>query len=161
MIYDNADTVEAIAQTLIPNYHAELATARMRYVFAEKASMKAGVPVAGKSRKMSGVAEFLTDTDFVIEVALDIWNEMTGEQRIALVDHLLEYCTGEEDEEDAGAPMKWKMREPDVKEFGTILRRQGAWNESLANFASVARQINLNDLIQETSTEQQQQATLS
>jgi DNA-binding IscR family transcriptional regulator len=40
------------------------------------------------------------------------------------------------------------------------LRRQGAWNESLANFASVARQINLTDLIQETS-EQQQQATLS
>lgn len=156
-LYDNADSVEAIASTLIPNYHSELVTARIRYVFVDKASMKAGVPVAGKARKMSGAMEFLTDADFVVEVALDVWNEMTGDQRTALVDHLLEYCTGEEDEEDAGAPMKWKLREPDVKEFGTVLRRQGAWNESLAEFASVARQIDLSEIVEETS---EQVATL-
>lgn len=158
-IYDNADSVETLAQTLIPNYHSELATARIRYVFVDKASMKAGKPVAGKAKKITGAMEFLTDCDFVVEVAGDLWNEMTSEQRTALVDHLLEYCTGEEDEEDAGAAMKWTLREPDIKEFDTILRRHGAWNESLASFVSVARQIDLPEIIE--STTQQQGASLS
>jgi len=158
-IYDNADSVETMAQKLIPNYHAELSSARIRYVFVDKASMKSGKPVPGKARRITGAMEFLTDADFVIEVAADVWNEMTSEQRMALVDHLLEYCTGEEDEEDAGAPMKWRLREPDVKEFGTILHRHGAWNENLANFVNIARQIGLSEIVEETR--HQQKSTLS
>jgi hypothetical protein len=158
-IYDNADAVQALATQLIPTYHPELATARIRYVFCDKAGMKGGKPVNGKVRKISGVLEYLLDVDFLMEVGLDRWNEMTAEQRTALVDHLLECCWGEEDEEDAGAPMKWTLREPDVREFSSILRRHGAWNDDLAGFTSIAKEIDLQAIVSETSTEATQQQT--
>lgn len=81
-----------------------------------------------------------------MEVALDQWNELDAHRRTALVDHLLECCFGEEDEEDGGA-MKWKVRDPDVKEFRTILQRYGAWNEDLIGFVSVAKQVNIDSMV--------------
>ena len=155
-IFDDAESVQALATSLIPNYHPELATARIRYIFCEKASMKGGKPVLGKVRKISGILEFMTDTDFVMEIPTDRWTDMPQEQRRALVDHLLERCTGEEDEEDASATMKWSMREPDVQEFSSILRRHGAWNDDLAGFASVAKEIDLEAIVEETSAVVQQ-----
>jgi len=145
--YAHAESVESIANQLLPSLHPELATARLGYVFVDKASMKNGHPVRGVVRKVSGVMEFLVEKDFVIEVALDQWNELSDIQRRALVDHLLERCTGEEDEDNGS--MKWKMREPDVHEFTSILRRHGAWNESLAGFVSVAAMTNTAALVEE------------
>ena len=146
-LYSLAESVEAVAKTLIPTYHPELATARIIYVFVEKASMKNGRPVLGKAKKVSGALEFLLEADFMLEVALDQWNDLTPQQRQALTDHLLERCTGEEDEEDAGAAMKWSCREPDVTEFMSILQRHGAWNEALSGFVSVAQRVNVETLV--------------
>jgi hypothetical protein len=143
-VYGNAESVEAIAKNLIPMYHPELATARVKYIFVDKASMKNGKPIFGKVRKVSGVLEYLLESDFMLEVGLDQWNELNEQQRGALVDHLLERCTGEESEEDAS--MKWTMREPDVQEFSAILRRHGAWNDELTAFASVAKQIDIEEI---------------
>lgn len=136
--YSDAENVEQMAIDLIRNFHPELATANIKYVFKEKASMKAGKPQRGVVRKISGLTKYLTGLDFVVEVALDQWNPLPDHHRRALVDHLLERMFGEEDPEDAGAPMKWKLREPDVHEFSTILRRHGAWNEDLQTFVGVA-----------------------
>lgn len=153
-IYGNAESVEALATTLIPTSHPELATARIRYVFVDKASMKNGLPVPGKVRKVSGVMEFLLESDFMMEVALDVWNDQDEATRAASIDHLLECCTGEESDEEGGdGTMKWSMREPDVHEFASILRRHGAWNESLVGFTSVAKQINVEALVAEVEEE--------
>ena len=146
-LYSSAESVEAVAQYLIPNYHPELATARIRYIFVDKASQKNGRPVAGKVRRISGSLEYLLETDFLMEIALDQWNEKTNQQRQALVDHLLERCTGEEDEQNGD--MKWTTREPDVAEFTVILRRHGAWNDDLAGFASVAKTVDVESLIED------------
>lgn len=147
-VYGSAETVEQEAKKLIPTYHPDLATAEIRYVFVDKGSSKGGRPVLGKVRKLSGAMEFLLSANFMLEVALDTWNELSPRQRTALVDHLLERCQGEEDEEDAGAPMKWTVREPDVQEFNTILQRHGAWNEALSGFVSVARRINVDSMVE-------------
>jgi hypothetical protein len=135
------DTVGTIAGGLIPNYHAELASARIKYVFVSEASMKGGHEQYGRVKKVSGFLEWAIECDFLIEVALDKWNELEAHQRTALVDHLLERCTGEEDEKSGD--MKWKIREPDVQEFASILDRYGAWHTSLAGFVSVAKRVNL------------------
>jgi len=145
--YDTADSVENIANGLIPNYHPELATARVMYVFVDKASAKGGRELSGKARKFSGFLEWALESDFVLEVALEKWNDMTESQRTALVDHLLECCTGEEDE-DTGA-MSWKIREPNVQEFSSVLHRQGAWNEGLQEFVAMAKGINIDEVIAE------------
>jgi len=151
-VYSSAETVESIAGGLIPNYHPELATARIMYAFVDKASQKGGKDVLGKVRKLAGLQEWAMERDFVIEVALDKWNELSESQRTALTDHLLERCFGEE-EEESGA-MKWRLREPDVQEFSTILERHGAWHESLVGFVTVAHSINIDDIVEEETVEQ-------
>lgn len=139
--YENAEGVEAIATTLIPSYHPDLATARFRFVFKEKASKKGGKLVQGAVKKMSDLMIFLIDADYLVEVPLEVWNEADATKRTALVDHLLERCYGEEDEESG--EMKWKIREPDVQEFSSILRRHGTWTEDLVGFVSVAQTLDL------------------
>lgn len=140
---DAGDTVGKIASSLIPNYHPELATARMNYVFVDKASKKGGRPILGRAKKISGFLEWVIESDFLIEIALDEWNNLSEHQRVALVDHMLEYCTGVEDEKNGA--MKWTSREPDVQEFSTILDRYGAWNQTLAGFVSVAKRVQLDE----------------
>ena len=143
--YGLSEAVEAMAQQTIPIYHPYLATARICYLYVDKGSMKAGRPVLGKVKKVSGALKFLLEKDFIVEIALDFWNELADTQRQALVDHLLEQCFGEEDE-DSGE-MVWSVREPDVREFSTILRRHGAWNENLAGFVSVAKTVNIDEMV--------------
>lgn len=146
--YFTAETVEQIAAGLIPNYHPELATARILYLFVDKASKRGGKDVLGKAQKVTGWTQFALERDFMIVVAADRWNELDANQRTALVDHLLERCTGEEDDEDGGS-MKWTMRDPDVQEFGSILQRYGAWHQDLVSFVNVAQQIELDDIIED------------
>lgn len=160
-IYDNAESVEAVAKTLIPSYHPELATARIRYVYVDKASNKGGKVQLIKVRKVSGVLQFLLDLDFLVEVPLDKWNELSAAQRNALVDHGLERCYGQEDEEDPGAPMKWVLRDPDVQEFGTILRRHGAWNPDLAGFTSIAQGIDIDEVMGAQQGEEEESDNVS
>jgi hypothetical protein len=150
-VYGNAESVESIANRLVPTFHPELATARIVYTFVDKASMKNGKPVAGKVKKVSGVLEFLLDKDFIFEVAMDVWNEYNEQQRDALIDHLLERCVGEEDENDG--EMSWSTREPDVQEFSSILRRHGAWNDDLQGFVSIAKDIDIGELVEEVVEE--------
>ena len=145
-MYGEAELVESYAKKLIGPFHPELATARIKYIFVDKGSIKSGRPVFGKVRKISGALEYLTQLDFLVEIALDHWNELTEQQRTALVDHLLERCWGEESEEDSGA-FKWSIREPDVQEFGSILQRHGVWNDSLGGFVSIAKKIKVDDLV--------------
>lgn len=145
--YNEAETVERIANGLIPNYHPELAEARIMYVFVDKAGTKNGREVWGKSQKVSGLWEWALERDFVIQVAQDKWNELDETQRTALVDHLLESCTGEEDE-DSGE-MKWKIRDPEVQEFSSILKRYGAWHVGLQSFVQIAKEIDLDSIIEQ------------
>ena len=146
--YVDAESVEAQALQIIPLYHAELASAKIKYYFVTEHAMKGGRPITGKARKLSGAAQFLSGGyNFAIEIAMDLWNEATDAQRKATIDHLLEYCTGAEDEETG--EMVYSMREPDVHEFSTILRRHGAWNSDLEGLIQVAQSIHIEDRVQE------------
>lgn len=150
-LYSDAEGVAAEAQRLIPLYHPELATARMRFIYVDKASQKNGRPIYGKVKRVSGNMEFLLELDFLIEVGLDAYNELTAEQRTAAIDHLLEQCTGEEDEKTG--EMKWSMREPDVREFTTIFRRNGAWQDHYAEFIAVAKLIDVDSIVAEVTSD--------
>jgi len=151
--YSDAESVESIAKRVIPDYSPHLATARMRYVFVDKASKKGGQEILGKVRRLGGAIEHLLEADFLIEVAQDKWNEMSQTQREALTDHLLERCHGEEDEKSG--EMKWTVQEPDVQEFASILRRHGAWNDQLISFCTIAKEIELDQIIEDETEEEE------
>ena len=147
--YSEAESVETVAKELIPLFHAELVEAQIKYYFVSEHSTRGGRAIYGKAKKLSGAGQFLAGGfDFTVEVALDLWNQMDPEHRRATIDHLLEYCTGEPDEDDGGE-MKYTMREPDVKEFSTILRRHGAWNDDLVGLIQVAQTIRIDERVQE------------
>lgn len=151
-MYNPSEAVEAMAKSLIPSHHPELATARMAFLFVDKTSRKGGRERWGSVTKVSGRWEFMTELDFIIEVASPIWNDITERQRQALVDHLLECCSGEEDEQSG--EMKWSTREPDVQEFSSILQRHHVWNDSLTAFIRVAQEIDLSGIISSEMSEE-------
>lgn len=137
VLFDFAENVEELAEDLISKYHPDLATARFKYVYRSKASKSAGVPVPGKVKKIGGASQFAFDTDFLMEIALDQWNNFTAKQRVALIDHLLSRCVGEEDEKTGD--MKWKVRPPRVQEFPEVAERNGQWNDGLIDMSKVLR----------------------
>jgi len=151
-IYSDGDSIEVFAKPLIGPYHPELATARILYVFVSEHSKENGIPKWGSAKKLSGPLEYLLESDFLIEVPLDLWNDAPEAERVARVDHLLECCTGEEDEKTGG--LKWVIRKPDVKEFTSIFRRHGLYHDGLRTFASVAKAINIDEMIEEVGIEE-------
>lgn len=129
VIFADFDTAVEIVKKLIPKYHPELATAEFRYICRSKASKKAGRPVAGNVYKMAGKSRYLVGSDYVLEVALDCWNNLEPNQRMALIDHLLSRCVGTEDEQNG--EMKFSIRPPEVQEFPEVAERHGQWNDGL------------------------------
>jgi len=148
--YSPAESVQSVAQSLLATYHPELAGARVAYMFIDRVPTKGGRELYGKAVKVSGRWESLTELDFCIEVSLPKWNDLTDDQKTALVDHLLERCSGEEQEDGS---LKWILREPDVQEFSTILQRRGIWNESLVGFVQVAQGLDIASIMQEETGE--------
>lgn len=133
VLFGDSEAAEQLASSIIRKHHPELAHARIRYICRSKASLRGGVPVAGSVYKMSGKFEHLVQADFLLEVALDVWNPMNSGQRAALVDHLLTRCVGKEDEKTG--EMKWSVRPPEVQEFPEVAERHGQWNDGLVEIA--------------------------
>lgn len=151
--YAVAESVSRFAESLIATQHPHLATAQIDYLFVDKEMKAKGRILFGKVSCPGALLKYYTGKDFIMEISTKSWNELTAQQRQALVDHLLERCSGEEDE-DSGE-MKWKLREPDVQEFGTILHRHGVWHDGLRDFISVARTIPFDAIISEETVEEQ------
>ena len=149
--YYEAEAVQNIASGLIPAYHPELATARIGYVFVSAPSKKGGRELFGTASKVTGVNAYLQELDFLIIVAEPKWTDLSDHPRKALVDHLLEHCTSEEQKDGS---YKWIMREPDVHEFSSILQRWGIWHDGLNEMVSVAKEL-------EVTTESQSSDELS
>ena len=67
--------------------------------------------------------------EFVIELGADCWNNLNEAQRLALLDHLLCFIGGEEDEKSG--EMKYFLSTPDVYYFSEEVERNGSWREDM------------------------------
>jgi predicted metallopeptidase len=128
--YWNADEVRDIAQPLIEQFHEHLLVATILYVFRSEATETKSRVVLGTARKVTGLnaylafRELLNDTRqaftfYVIEIAHDTWQKLTGPQRIALVDHELSHIGRD------------GMIGHDVEEFSSVVARHGLWKPDL------------------------------
>ena len=134
VVFDDFPTIADMTEKLIAKYHPELGSASFKYICRSKSTKNSGKPVPGNVYRMGGKFRHLVDSDFVIEIALDCWNEFEPSQRTALIDHLLSRCTGIEDEQNG--EMKWGIRHPEVQEFPEVASGNGCWNDSLTEMAS-------------------------
>lgn len=86
--------------------------------------------------KAGSKLRFHAELDFVLEFNWTVWQDLTAEQRIALVDHELSHL-GRGDEE------QWILLHHDVEEFTGVVKRWGAWQPELLQFAQAIRQLDL------------------
>lgn len=142
LLFSDSEAVQEVAQKLITKHHHELASANIVYLCRNKSAKSGGKPVAGHVKKATPMEKHVArsyfgngeEPDFFITVALDVWNELQPNQRVALVDHLLTRCQAEEDEKSG--EMKYSIRPPQVQEFPEIAERHGRWNEDLVEMGN-------------------------
>jgi len=138
MQYDLAQEPKLIAEEMIPKFHDHLSRSRIEYVFLSETPNTKGKELYGRARKKGGLDAFLAaqlesePADFfVIEFSKPIWDQLTKNQKHALVDHELSHCWLDEE----GA---LKILPHDVEEFSGVIKRHGLWRPDIEHFAEIA-----------------------
>ncbi len=144
--YLPAPDVAATAMPLIAEYHSDLASAPIVYVFRSPPSRSRDRIVLGRALRVMGLNAFLValaageapddfldavaadHTFFVMEIALEYWQDAAPEARAAIVDH--ELCHFYIDPENG----ELKIRAHDLEEFDEVVYRHGAWHEGIRSF---------------------------
>ena len=145
--YWRAREVADIAEGLIREFHEHVGEMTVRYIFRSKHSRVSGRVRLASVRKVGGLTAYLAqahelesdpgprppapvaESFFLMEVAHDTWLNLTGSQRIALVDHELSHIGA--DGELVGH---------DIEEFSTVVARHGAWKPDLTAFIEATKQ---------------------
>lgn len=144
-----ADEVRAIARKLIADHHPHLEEATIRYLFTNQTRRKCDKVRLGSTQKLSPIMRYLTSgenrsvedgADFIILVGENEWTDLEPDQRRAMVDHELEHCGYEEDDE---GNTKWVIRGHDVEEFAAVITRHGLWSHDLQRIGDVVDQLRL------------------
>lgn len=115
---------------IINNHRQDLAMAAIITMFRKGKWASKQRDTWAQAKKVSQEMQAVTGpVDFLIVVNEDIWEKITEDQRIALIDHELCHCRRGDDDKH-GNP-KWEMVGHDVEEFYSVIRRYGVWSEEL------------------------------
>lgn len=143
--------VREIAEEIIDLHHPHLEDAKnlIGYYMREGNS-----DWAGKCKKCTAFERHLTKRTFFIFINEEVWDGLSTEQRVALVDHELCHIVREKEEQLDKETKKvvmgwanrdnvnnWKIREHDVEEFSEIIQRHGLWEQGIESFAVAVRQV--------------------
>lgn len=129
-----ADVVK-LATSVRKQHHPDLKDAIFAYVFVPKAPVRRGKLTLGTASKAGKVLQLLAKVDFVISLARDRWEELTPEQRKALLDHEFSHCAPKTNPK--GDRVGWQTVGHDVEEFCAVLERWGLWHRDVERFARV------------------------
>jgi len=150
--YWESDELKELAEDLIANAHPYLASAKIAYLFKDKASRKnltldgeTTQVIPGNFTKMgAGKYELLTKKDLVLEFGYDIWQEYSVAQRRYWVDTLLSGITGEED--DKGGDMHyWSIPYP-IAFYPDVIKRNGLVLDELRDAYQIMKAVYEEDL---------------
>ena len=128
----SSSTHETI-RDLIANHHPHLADIvdDIVVVFKDKASVKGDRPILGTTAKAPAILSILGEREyrFVLTIGNDHWTLLKECQREALIDHLLCFIGGKEDEKTG--EMKYYMQTPDIFYFSEEEERHGNWRSDI------------------------------
>ena len=135
--YEKAEEVEKMARTrVIPNWHPDLNGVRIAYLFDEEIGDVKGKTCLAKIKKASPTEVYFGRVDAVMIVDKTIWNVLTPDKRLALIDH--ELCHLVLDNEG-----NVKTRAHDLEEFADVVSRHGLWTSDLQHFQEKTKQLHL------------------
>ena len=124
-----SSSTHEIIRDLTANHHPHLVDIvdDIVVVFKDKASRKGDRPILGTTAKAPAILSVLGEREyqFVLTIGNDCWVKLNEAQRTALIDHLLCFIGGKEDEKTG--EMKYFMQTPDVFYFSEEESRHGNW----------------------------------
>jgi hypothetical protein len=121
-----------LAEELIGNYHTEIATASMVFLYRDKASpaeIESGQVAIVK--RVTGVWNTLTEKDYVILITYELWNGLSSVEQTAMLDSALESCVTKKDKDgnekldEHGNPEEWAIKPHDIVGHSAIIARYG------------------------------------
>lgn len=147
MTYRVASEAKKIGDRIIPLYHDHLVGIPVVYLFRSKHKRSGCKQVLGTCRKVSGLTAYfaLPESErgevecdpndfafFMIELAEDLWEELTGDQREALVDHEISHAIVEHNDDGS---VTLRTVGHDIEDFAGVIQRHGLWMPDLEDFA--------------------------
>ncbi len=149
--FKRAKDAQEISVGLIAEYHKHLIdlNVRVEFAFVNETIKKGGKERLGECRKVGGHAAYLAsggsdrfddpqDSFFLITLWWQGWQNLTPDQKIALIDHELCHAYAYEDGETG--EVKLKILPHDIEEFNSIVSRHGCWLDDLQMFIFAARE---------------------
>ena len=138
--YEVSEELETIARELIQDHHSHLVEARIKYLFRTGNWEVKKRETWGQAKKVGKEVNYLTGYDFIVTIHRDVWDQLEGKEKRALLDHELQHCSAGSD--DAGNKI-WYIQGHDVEDFYAIIKRHGLWSKSLRKMDSLLKQTEL------------------
>ena len=148
--YEVSEELETIARELIQDHHSHLVEARIKYLFRTGNWEVKKRETWGQAKKVGKEVNYLTGYDFIITIHRDVWDQLEGKEKRALLDHELQHCSAGSD--DAGNKI-WYIQGHDVEDFYAIIKRHGLWSKSLRKMDSLLKQTSAGQPQQEQAVE--------
>jgi len=139
MLYAQDKTLENLGNAIIAANRPGLVDAKICYMFREKASITRDKVIAGRCIRVDDRNYSIHKYDFLIEIAMDLWQEANDDFKKALMDHELGHAgivrdeNGELELDDKGR-IRTYVNLHDIEEFSDVLARHGAYHEALRQF---------------------------
>jgi hypothetical protein len=127
-----------IASTLIPKHHEHLEKAKIRYLLTDRPMRRHARPLAGKALKASGLLKHFGKADFLLVFEKETWDQLTPEQRTALVDHELCHCAVKHTK---AGEARWFIQGHDLEEFRGVVERHGLWHLDVVSFGRAIQEV--------------------
>lgn len=141
-VWKAEEDVMATMRMLIASHHPHLAVCddQIAVLFTEKAASAGDCVVSGKVAKASPLIGLLGDKEykFVITLIAEIWQNLTDNQRVALLDHHLCACRTKEAE---GGDIKYHIQKPELNLYKDNLERYGFWWNQSNGVAPLAQNV--------------------
>nr|WP_092074972.1 putative metallopeptidase [Dendrosporobacter quercicolus]NSL49600.1 hypothetical protein [Dendrosporobacter quercicolus DSM 1736]SDN24400.1 hypothetical protein SAMN04488502_11556 [Dendrosporobacter quercicolus] len=138
--YEASEELKEIARELIEETHSHLIEADIKYLFRTGNWEVKKRETWGQAKKVGKEVNFLTGYDFIIIIHRDVWDQLNGKEKHALLDHELQHCSAGTD--DAGNKV-WYIQGHDVEDFYAIIRRHGLWSKALRKMETLLNQTEL------------------
>lgn len=139
-MYETSKEVRAVAEQLISSNHPKLAGLKIEYLFRDEAAVSNGKVTVAMACRVDDRNWALTRTDFIIEVAKDVWDSAEPRFREAVLDHELCHIGLNCDENGAVKKdaktnrAKGYIRKHDMEEFEDVVVRHGSYRKDLRSF---------------------------
>lgn len=128
-IYSEApQVVVSLMRKVIDEHHDHLQHAIIGVIFRDTPAKSKGKTVLAKAKTIPAwlrAYSYFENMDFLIEIAEEIWRDLSRDQQEALIDHELCHCKIDMENE---RPF---IVGHDIEEFKEVIDRHGFWNSDL------------------------------